>query len=121
MTPATASSCKRIQKLLIQKRKSTIADLNLGKANGNSSVENSLFNIKDTRNKNVTNLNKAITFNMMSRPFICRKRELIHTVYKHAVGTKSNKILKRPAVEKETEKDPMMDCKTNDTLMLDEI
>ena len=46
VTPVTASSCKRIQKLLIQKRKSKIADLNLGKANGNSSVENSLFNIK---------------------------------------------------------------------------
>ena len=84
-------------------------------------IPNHLTNIKYTRNKNVTNLDKAIAFSMMSRPFICRKRSKSHTFYKLAVGTKSNKILKRPAVEKEAMKDPMMEYKINDTLMLDEI
>ena len=58
---------------------------------------------------------------MMSRPFIYRKGTFGDIFYKRAVGTKSNKILKRTAVEKETMKDPMMEHTINDTLMLDQI
>ena len=60
-----------------------------------------IFSISKTQKiKKVRNLDKAITFNMMSRPFVCWKRAFSETFYKHAVGTKSNKILKRPAIEK---------------------
>ena len=43
------------------------------------------------------------------------------TFYKHAVGTKSNKILKRAFANKETVKDPMIERKKNDTFEFDEI
>ena len=84
-------------------------------------IPHRLFNINDTRNKKIRDIDKAITFNMMSRPFICRKRAFYDTYYNRAVGMKSNKILGRSTVEKESMKDPMMEHKINDTLMLDEI
>ena len=42
------------------------------------------------------------------------------TFYKRAVGTKSNKILKRAGANKETVKDPMIEHKKNDKLEFDE-
>ena len=44
VTPVTASSCKRIQKLLIPKSKSQKADTNIGEANGNGGDTNSSEN-----------------------------------------------------------------------------
>ena len=58
---------------------------------------------------------------MMSKPFILRKKALSDIFYKRAVGTKSNKILKRAGANKGTVKDPMIECKKNDTLEFDEI
>ena len=54
---------------------------------------------------------KAIALNMISKPFILRKKALSDTFYKRAVGTKSNKILKRACANKETVKDPTIECK----------
>ena len=82
-------------------------------------IPNNLFNIKDEKNNNVKNLERAITFNMMSRPFILRKKALNETFYKRAVGTKSNKIIKRAGVEKETVKDSMIERKNNIKLELE--
>ena len=84
-------------------------------------IPNHLFNIKGAMNKNVRNQDKTITFNMMSRPFICRKKSLSDSFYKHAVGTKSNKILKRAFANKETVKDLMIDRKKNDAFEFDDI
>ena len=58
---------------------------------------------------------------MMSKPFILRKKALSDTFYKRAVGTNSNKILKRSFANEETVKDPMIECKKNDTFEFDEI
>ena len=46
---------------------------------------------------------------------------LSDTFYKCAVGTKSNKILKRAFANKETVKDPTIESKKNDTFEFDEI
>ena len=43
------------------------------------------------------------------------------TFYKCAVGTKSNRILKRAGANKEAVKDPMIERKKNDTFEFDEI
>ena len=84
-------------------------------------IPNDLFNLKDAKNKNVRNQDKAITFNMMSKPFILRKKAFSDTFYKRAVGTKSHKILKRAGIETTLDKEPTIKRKKNETLDFDEI
>ena len=58
---------------------------------------------------------------MMPEPFILWKKALHDTFYTRAIGTKNNKILERDFADKEAVKDPMIECKKNDTLEFDEI